>query len=349
MWSSIGPADRGRPLGFRCRMKRRSLTWIALWWLAYVALLLAGWLSQRALWSILALAVLVTAVAWPGMARRRWRAWGGWAAAEALVLAAGLAGFGDLLLEAVPIVICTALAWWFARSLQHGRPLVSRCIAAIEGESRLAERGVARYARQLTGFWAGLMALQAIVMTVLWLGADGVGVLARLGLAPWPGIDARVAAAWLHVGGYALLPLVFVLEYAWRRWHLRHLRHPGLVSFLRQLARNWPRLVHGESAAAAGFTRVFCIPATHPALPGHFPGRPLVPGVVELEQVAMALRAWRGQRLTRVLDAKFVRPLLPAQRAQVRLTAVDAAVGRVQFEITRDGMVLARGNVEGAA
>lgn len=328
---------------------RRPLTWTAAWWLAYVALLLAGWLTQRALWSALALGVLVTAVAWPALVRRRWRAWCGWLGAEALVLVAGVAGFGDLLLEAVPIIICAALAWWFARSLRRGRPLVARCIAAIEGESRLAERGVARYARQLTVFWAALMAFQAVVMAVLWLLAEGAGMLARLGLAVPLAVDARLAAAWLHVGGYALLPAVFVLEYAWRRWHLRHLRHPGLVSFLRQLARNWPRLLHDGGDAPTSFTQAFCIPAAHPALPGHFPGRPLVPGVMELEQVALALRAWRGQRLARVLDAKFVRPLLPAQGAQVQLRAADAASLRVQFEITHDGMVLARGNVEGAA
>ena len=31
------------------------------------------------------------------------------------------------------------------------------------------------------------------------------------------------------------------------------------------------------------------IEADHPSLPGHFPGRPLVPGVMLLEQVALAL------------------------------------------------------------
>jgi 3-hydroxymyristoyl/3-hydroxydecanoyl-(acyl carrier protein) dehydratase len=96
----------------------------------------------------------------------------------------------------------------------------------------------------------------------------------------------------------------------------------------------------------AGFVQALRVDAGHPALPGHFPGEPLVPGVLLLEHVALALRAWRGQRLGRVLEAKFAAPLRPDETAQLQLTAADAS--RVRFEIRRDGMVLARGLVEGA-
>ena len=89
--------------------------------------------------------------------------------------------------------------------------------------------------------------------------------------------------------------------------------------------------------------------AGHPALPGHFPGQPLVPGVLLLEQVALALRAWRGERLARVLEAKFVAPLLPDETAQLELTAHGADASRVGFRIVRDGTLLARGLVEGVA
>ncbi len=102
-----------------------------------------------------------------------------------------------------------------------------------------------------------------------------------------------------------------------------------------------------------GFERALCIGAEHPALPGHFPGHPLVPGVILLEQVALALRAWRGQRLTRVLEAKFMAPLLPEQTAIVHLTEAQAdgsgattATARIRFEIQRDDTLLARGLVE---
>jgi len=96
----------------------------------------------------------------------------------------------------------------------------------------------------------------------------------------------------------------------------------------------------------APFQQAFRVAVSHPSLPGHFPGAPLVPGVMLLEQVAVALRAWRGERLARVLDAKFVAPLLPGQEATVTLTDAN---GRVRFEIRHDDAVLARGSIEGAA
>jgi 3-hydroxyacyl-[acyl-carrier-protein] dehydratase len=83
-----------------------------------------------------------------------------------------------------------------------------------------------------------------------------------------------------------------------------------------------------------------CIAPEHPALPGHFPGDPLVPGVVVLERVAAALKAWRGTEVGR-LDAKFVQPLRPGEEATI---ALDDDGARVRFEVTRaDGGVLARG------
>ena len=38
----------------------------------------------------------------------------------------------------------------------------------------------------------------------------------------------------------------------------------------------------------------FTIDPDHPCLPGHFPGRPVVPGVVVLDRVVEALEATHG-------------------------------------------------------
>lgn len=89
----------------------------------------------------------------------------------------------------------------------------------------------------------------------------------------------------------------------------------------------------------------FSFPAGHPSLPGHFPGRPLVAGVLLLEKVADALRVWRGQRLACVREAKFVAPLKPDESAELQLTQSGA---QVRFELRRDGTLLARGLIEGA-
>lgn len=56
----------------------------------------------------------------------------------------------------------------------------------------------------------------------------------------------------------------------------------------------------------------FKISAQHPSLPGHFPGRPIVPGVVLLEQVETILKKqfidWEIAELSQV---KFLQPVLP--------------------------------------
>lgn len=98
---------------------------------------------------------------------------------------------------------------------------------------------------------------------------------------------------------------------------------------------------------AARFEQDICIGADHPSLPGHFPGQPLVPGVVLLEQVGLALKAWRGQRLSRVNEAKFVAPLLPDEQATVSLLETTTGQPAIRFEIRRSGTLLARGLVEG--
>jgi len=62
------------------------------------------------------------------------------------------------------------------------------------------------------------------------------------------------------------------------------------------------------------------IAADHPCLPGHFPGRPIVPAVVLLDEVAMALRAAIGPvRITALGRAKFLLPVPPGRRFQISL------------------------------
>ena len=73
------------------------------------------------------------------------------------------------------------------------------------------------------------------------------------------------------------------------------------------------------------FEASYTIAAGHPALPGHFPGNPVVPGVVILDHVLQALHEWQGDALpARVQDAKFVSPLLPQETLQVVLSLKNA-------------------------
>lgn len=90
------------------------------------------------------------------------------------------------------------------------------------------------------------------------------------------------------------------------------------------------------------FQAALRIEAAHPALAGHFPGRPVVPGVILLERVATALRTWRGERVGG-LDAKFLQPLLPEQAAVIELREEGSGI---RFTVTRaDGATLARGKL----
>lgn len=84
------------------------------------------------------------------------------------------------------------------------------------------------------------------------------------------------------------------------------------------------------------------IAPTHPALPGHFPGRPIVPGVVVLDHVLQAAQAWLGKpvSISSLQQAKFVAPLLPDQQAEIQLKLQGADL---RFTVTRHAEVIAQG------
>jgi len=78
----------------------------------------------------------------------------------------------------------------------------------------------------------------------------------------------------------------------------------------------------------------FAIPADHASLPGHFPGRPLVPGVVLLDAVLASLG--EDAVLLAIRSAKFLAPVLPGEHIRVRLEISDGeGPQRVAFHGTR--------------
>ncbi|KWI39666.1 beta-hydroxyacyl-ACP dehydratase [Burkholderia cepacia] len=90
---------------------------------------------------------------------------------------------------------------------------------------------------------------------------------------------------------------------------------------------------------ALGFT----IPADHPALPGHFPGHPVVPGVVLLDHAIHAL----GTALNRPLhawrlgSAKFLSPVTPGEPLDLAYDA--AASGAIRFTLRAGARDVASG------
>ena len=92
----------------------------------------------------------------------------------------------------------------------------------------------------------------------------------------------------------------------------------------------------------------FTVLHDHPSLPGHFPGRPVVPGVVLLDRVLAAIEAGAGAAgAGRRPQVKFLQPLRPGEEARVEL---EGAAPRWRFRVLRaDGTPLASGEVVGRA
>jgi 3-hydroxyacyl-[acyl-carrier-protein] dehydratase len=93
-------------------------------------------------------------------------------------------------------------------------------------------------------------------------------------------------------------------------------------------------------------TQTFSVPPEHPVFAGHFPGRPIVPGVLLLEWVLseIARSTGRATHRLRLREVKFFTPLGPGEHAQLRLEMTTDT--RCSFDIRRDPAAVARGVVE---
>jgi predicted hotdog family 3-hydroxylacyl-ACP dehydratase len=84
------------------------------------------------------------------------------------------------------------------------------------------------------------------------------------------------------------------------------------------------------------------VPADGPLFEGHFPGRPILPGIAELVLVARALAPGDDAADVSAMPfARFRGLVLPADRLEV--LAVPRGDGGVRFEVRRAGEVVANG------
>ena len=90
-----------------------------------------------------------------------------------------------------------------------------------------------------------------------------------------------------------------------------------------------------------------CFAAGHPAFAGHFPGRPMVPGVLLLDAALHAaaqarMNAGDGHELRcQITSAKFLSPVLPGETLTISCTPTPA--GHTRFDISGDGRQVATG------
>ena len=85
------------------------------------------------------------------------------------------------------------------------------------------------------------------------------------------------------------------------------------------------------------------IAATHPAFDGHFPGAPVLPGVVLLDETIRAIELTDGgaPRRWRVAAMKFLRVVRPGEA--LVLEQERLASGTLRFTVLSAGQVVAAG------
>jgi 3-hydroxymyristoyl/3-hydroxydecanoyl-(acyl carrier protein) dehydratase len=99
--------------------------------------------------------------------------------------------------------------------------------------------------------------------------------------------------------------------------------------------------------AQTSHSATLCVTARHPALAGHFPGNPIVPGVVILDAVISAAEAWLGVNfhVDSLSHVKFLTPLRPDEAARIELVARGP---RLEFTVYCGQATIAKGSLSGS-
>jgi len=90
------------------------------------------------------------------------------------------------------------------------------------------------------------------------------------------------------------------------------------------------------------------VPPDHPAFAGHFPGHPIVPGVVLLDQAVLLAQAHLGLAggAWQVAQAKFLSPCGPDD--ELVFTLQDGAHGGLSFVVRCGDRDVASGSLQPA-
>lgn len=93
-------------------------------------------------------------------------------------------------------------------------------------------------------------------------------------------------------------------------------------------------------------TSTFTIKPDHPALPGHFPGHPVVPGVVVIDHLIRSLgEAHPDRTCVGVRRMKFLRQLLPGESVDVVFGEAKADSITVKAQVAGEPLIEGRLNL----
>lgn len=87
------------------------------------------------------------------------------------------------------------------------------------------------------------------------------------------------------------------------------------------------------------------VPADHPAFAGHFPGMPILPGVVLLDMVLHAVTdaVGIGPERCEIGSVKFLSPAKPGDTLEIRHDFPEG--GNIRFDIADGQRKIASGNI----
>jgi 3-hydroxymyristoyl/3-hydroxydecanoyl-(acyl carrier protein) dehydratase len=85
------------------------------------------------------------------------------------------------------------------------------------------------------------------------------------------------------------------------------------------------------------------LPDPHPATEGHFPGAPVLPAVVLLDEALCAIEADGAQGPWRITTVKFLHPVLPGEA--LRLEHERLGSGGIRFRISSAAGAVATGQL----
>lgn len=85
------------------------------------------------------------------------------------------------------------------------------------------------------------------------------------------------------------------------------------------------------------------IPADHPAFAGHFPGQPILPGVLLLQRVMDLAEAEIGRSLATcaLRNVKFIAPVMPGDRLRIELALTSPELCSFNVHIVQAGVASA--------